>query len=368
MRILCLIQCSDLGGMEQSTLLFLRELQAMGHEPEMISLNPVGKLGPKLKQHGIPVSSSGYEGKWGWKSYLPLRRLLGRKHPDALVMVGHNLMASLAIGNLCAGRRIMDIRFHHQGVLSNRAWQIIYRVAYPRFKAITFPTRFIMEEAMAICPFLKEAPAGKCHKMPFPVVLAEVATPEQKRQARADLGLPEGIKLVGNAGWLVDRKRMDVFLSVAQLVLKQVPEARFVIAGDGPLKETLRRQAADLGIADKVLWLGWQQELGAFYDSLDVLLFNSDWDSMGRTPLEAMSQGIPVVASVVHGGLKEVISREEYGFLIDTHDIDRLAAHVTQILQDDALAARMSQAGRARIAEVGSPRKYAEAMLALLNP
>ncbi len=354
--------------MEQSTLLFLRELQAMGHDPEMISLNQVGKLGPRLKEAGIPVSSSGYEGKWGWKSYLPLRRLLRDKKPDALVMVGHNLMASLAIGKLCQGRRIMDIRFHHQGVLSSRAWQIIYRVAYPRFTAITFPTRFIMEEAMSICPFLKEAPAGKCHKMPFPVVLEDATTPEQKRQARAALGLPEGIKLVGNAGWLIDRKRMDVFLAVAQIVLGTVPEARFVIAGDGPLKGELQRLASTLGIADKVLWLGWQQDLRPFYQSLDVLLFNSDWDSMGRTPLEAMSHGVPVVASVVHGGLKEVVSREEYGMVLDTHDVVRLATEVARILQDDALASHRSEAGRARIAEVGSPRKYAEAMLNLMAP
>jgi glycosyltransferase involved in cell wall biosynthesis len=353
--------------MEQSTLLFLRELQAMGHETELISLNPVGELGPKLAEHGIPVSSSGYEGKWGWKSYLPLRRMLRDKHPDAFVMVGHNLMASLAIGNLCAGRRIMDIRFHHQGVLPNWAWRLIYRVANPRFKFITFPSRFIMNEAMAICSFLKEAPEGKCHKMPFPVVLEEITTPEQKRQARVALGLPEGIKLVGNAGWLVDRKRMDVFLSVAQLVLKQVPAARFVIAGDGPLKDDLHRHAEALGIADKVLWLGWQQDLERFYLSLDLLLFNSDWDSMGRTPLEAMSHGVPVVASVVHGGLKEVISREEYGIVLDTHDIPALSANVFKILKDDALASRMSQAGHSRIAEVGSPRKYAEAMLSLLN-
>ena len=87
-----------------------------------------------------------------------------------------------------------------------------------------------------------------------------------------------------------------------------------------------------LGLGNRIRWLGWQDDLQDFYRSLDVMLFTSDFDAMGRTPLEAMSHGVPVVASVVHCGLPEVIDSDEVGFLIRDHDISALAVKVAELL------------------------------------
>ena len=141
MRIFALIQCANLGGMEQSTVLLLDEFKKMGHEVELLSLNAMGSLGPVLAQHGIPGSGLGYQGKWGWRSFLSLRRALRARQADALVMVGHNLMAMLALGNFCRDRRVLSLHFHHQGVMPNWAWRLIYRVAMWRFRCIIYPSQ-----------------------------------------------------------------------------------------------------------------------------------------------------------------------------------------------------------------------------------
>src|SRR5690349_939115 len=117
MHVLNVIQCTNLGGMEQSALTLLSELQGQGHRVDMLSLNSVGALGPLLEQHGIPVHGIRYRGRGGWQSFRELRRRLAAVHPEALIMTGHNLLAMLALGDLCADRRLSMIHFHHDGVM-----------------------------------------------------------------------------------------------------------------------------------------------------------------------------------------------------------------------------------------------------------
>src|SRR5581483_10576503 len=73
----------------------------------------------------------------------------------------------------------------------------------------------------------------------------------------------------------------------------------FAIAGDGPERASLESLARETGISKSVRWLGWLKDMTSFYQALDVLQFNSDWDALGLTPVEAMSFGIPVVCSVL---------------------------------------------------------------------
>jgi glycosyltransferase involved in cell wall biosynthesis len=363
MKILILIQCTNLGGMEQAALELAKELRGRGHEPEFLSLTPVGDLGPVLESLGIPVSGIEYRGAFGWKSFLPLKKKLHAINADALIMFGHNLMGMLALGDFCRDRRLLTLHFHHQGVMHPLLWKLLYAIAGWRFSKVVFPSAFIRDEAIALSPWIRK----RSLIVRYPFASHPPVSLEEKRNARIALGIAKGGAVVGNAGWLIPRKRWDVFLRVAELVLKSRPDAQFVIAGDGPERTGLEALAAELGISDRIQWIGWQSDLAVFYQSLDVLLFNSDWDAMGRTPLEAMTYGVPVVASVTHGGLGEVMDSEEHGFFLREHDLEKLAGHIIRLLEDPVLAASTGNAGRMKIMEDGDSRKYAESMSSLLN-
>ena len=363
MRILVLIQCTNLGGMEQSALLLMDELKAMGHVVELISINELGALKKVLEEHDIPATGVGYHGTMGWRSFFPLKRTLRSKKADALIMVGHNLMAMLALGSFCRGNRILTLHFHHEGVKSNMGWRFLYAVSRWRFNRITYPTRFIADEALEIVPGMRKI----VRVIPYPFVLPPGREGNAKSEARTRLGIDPDYKLIGNAGWLIPRKRWDVFIGVAAQVAAVMPEARFVIAGEGPEKQNLLKLAENLGIQDKIFWLGWCDQLDDFYRALDVMLFNSDWDALGRTPLEAMSFGVPVVASVLHGGLKEVIDSKEFGFLLDRHDVKVLSSAVVNLLQNGDEAEKIGEKGRNRVRDIGSPRAHASSVLELLT-
>ncbi|MBV5327034.1 MAG: glycosyltransferase family 4 protein [Chlorobium sp.] len=362
MKIVNIMQCTALGGMEQASLRLMIGLQEQGHSCEVISLNPVAGLGPLLEKQGIPVTGLPYLGKGGWRSFPLIWRALRTVRADALIMTGHHLLAMLALGNLCRGRRLLAIHFHHTGVKPSWQWRLIYRIACNSFQAITFPSDFIRNEAEMLFPPLKSV----AHTVYNPLPSLPCSSVESRLLARHSLGLPLDIPIIGNAGWLIPRKRFDLFLQVAAKVLQSVPNALFLIAGDGEERTRLEALAAQLKISERIKWLGWQRDMTPFYHSIDVLLFNSDWDAMATTPLEAMGHGVPLVASNIHGGLKEIITGNEYGYLISTHDVDALAARVVFYLRNPLDAKKIAMAGRKRVAEVSSPPKLTSRVEELL--
>jgi glycosyltransferase involved in cell wall biosynthesis len=354
MRVCNIIQCANLGGMEHSSLLLLKYLQDRGHEVEFLSLQPLGGIAPLLAHHSIPAEGLAYRGTGGWRSIRDFRRRIRRTNCDALIMTGHNLLATEALGGFCADRRILSIHFHHAGVKPLWQWRLIYRSALAKFSAIVFPSDFIREEAEAIVPAMK----GVSHTVGCPIELWAPPTLAQRLQARQILGLPQHARIVGNAGWIIPRKRFDIFLKVARNLAAANPDTIFVIAGDGPEADAMKSLSVELGIADRVRWLGWQADLKPFYQSLDLLLFNSDWDAMGRTPLEALAFGVPAVASILQGGLQEILTRESYRPLFTTHDIDEMTNAALLILNDGPTASRVVDAGRRQLERLASPSRY----------
>lgn len=348
MRVLNLIQCAALGGMETSSLRLMRGLQARGHRVELMSLHPIGDLGPLLEEAGIAARGLNYRGVGGWRSLPLVRAAIARSPHDALLMTGHNLMASLALPAKGRRRRVLAMHYPHRGVMRDWHWRLLYRVVMARFDSITYPSDFVREEALRLLPALGRI----ARTVRNPLDLPPVTTPMARRRARRDFGLPEGAWVIGNAGHLIQHKRFDVLLDVAARLIGEVPECRVLIAGDGELRSRLEAQTHRLGIAERVTWVGRIADMSKFYEALDLLLFNSDWDAYPTTPLEAMAHGVPVVASSLYGGLAEVITGREHGVLLDSHDADALAQAALECRA--AKGSRPGRCARERVAELGA--------------
>lgn len=351
MLIANIIQCTNLGGMEKASLRLMVGLQRHGHICRLLSLNPLGNLEPLLHENDIQAVGLNYRGPSGFLSLREYRKALSSElaASDAVIMTGHNLMAMIGLGSFCRGHRVLAIHFHHEGVKSPWTWRAIYWLAKMRFRAVTFPSDFVRDEAEKLFP-----PIAKIsHTIRNPVQLPDESHPGNIAAARGRLGLPQAAPIIGNAGWLIPRKRWDVYLQVAQRIIDRVPEAVFLIAGDGPMRQELCRQADELGLGGRLRWLGWREDLADFYRSIDVLLFHSDWDAFPTTPQEAMTYGTPVVASVVNGGLKEIFAQYQPGFLTGRHDVVRLADEVVRLICDRELASACGRSGREAMQTLG---------------
>jgi glycosyltransferase involved in cell wall biosynthesis len=325
--------------MEQASLRLMRALQARGHELKLISLNPIGGLGPLLESAGISAIGLDYSTRGKIATLFDLGRTVRKEGVDALIMTGHNLAASLALGNVCRGHRMMAMHYHHEGVMPPWRWRLIYRAAKRRFQTVSFPSDYVRREAQAIYPPIRAI--AETIRNPFP--LPSRPDPGMRPAFRERIGVPADAPLIGNAGWLIRRKRFDVFLRTAAELLAARPDAHFVIAGDGEERTSLQELAGTLGVAHRIAWTGWLSEMPPFYAGIDALLFNSDWDAFPTTPVEAMSHGLPVVASLEHGGLGEVLDPTT-GWLLRRHDPKALAAAVVEALSREG----RSRGSRAR--------------------
>src|SRR5437763_11987545 len=170
--------------------------------------------------------------------------------------------------------------------------------------------------------------------------------------ARAQLGLPKTGKrfmtIVANLRNPV--KDHEVFLRAAAQVRAQVPDAAFVIAGEGELMPRLRELANQLGIAEDVHFIGRCDDVASLLFASHVGVLSSKAEGFANAILEYMAAGLPVVATDV-GGAREAIVESKTGHIVASGDDEAMAARIIQVLSDDENARTMGTRGKAIVAE-----------------
>lgn len=161
-------------------------------------------------------------------------------------------------------------------------------------------------------------------------------------RARQDLNLPADADVVCTVGRLTAIKQHRLWLDTIKRVSQSRPRVVALIAGDGELRRSLEGYAAQLGIADRVRFLGWRRDLATIYAATDVFLLTSRNEGTPVALIEAMASGVPGVSTDV-GGVKDVIVSTEVGARVADGDTDALAAAVASYCAD---AGGRHEAGR----------------------
>ncbi len=360
-RILNVIQCANLGGMEKVNLLRLVALKKRGHIVKMISINPIGELRSLLEEARIDHEGLAYKGPAGFLGIGDIRKKMREFSPDAIIQTGHNMAATAAMSGICVGRRLLCLQYHHSESLRLK-WKLIYWQALKTFNRITYCADFIRNEAIGIVPEMRarsEVLYDPC-EMPLMISLSE------KQKARRKLKLKPTEWVIGNGGWLIKRKRFDVFINVLAR-LNSIHPTRGLIAGDGPERAALKNFAKQKGIGGRILWLGWIKDIRNFYAALDVLEFNSDFDALCRTPIEASTLGIPSVCSLKDGGLNEIFGKIKGLEALNEHDESKLTNRCVQFLKNKKLGRSSSERLRIKLKAIGDPEDHARRVEALLG-
>jgi len=166
------------------------------------------------------------------------------------------------------------------------------------------------------------------------------------RTVGRDWGFPRLL----SAGRIVHQKGLDL----AMRALGDLKELNWEwqIAGDGPQMPVLQSLAEELGIDDRVHFLGWQsrEQLMKCYGKANVFVFPSRHEGMPNAMLEAMASGLPVIASCIAGS-EELVVNGETGYLVPSEDVEALQAALKQLLSDPALREQMGMASRQYVEE-----------------
>ena len=171
--------------------------------------------------------------------------------------------------------------------------------------------------------------------------------PARSREAVfRELGIEEPARLVVGVGRFTDQKGFDVLLDAFSNLVRRVPDARLLLAGEGERRPALEKQANQLGLASSVSFLGARRDTHDLMHASELVVVPSRYDVFPLVPLEAMMAGKPVVASNLPV-LREAIEPGVTGLLAELTP-KALADAVVQVLSDPAAAAQMGRCGRDR--------------------
>ena len=172
----------------------------------------------------------------------------------------------------------------------------------------------------------------------------------ERFQPRAESSLrkclvPAGEKVLSHVSNFREVKRVSDVIRIFARTAAEV-SARLLLAGDGPEIATAERVAAEAGVADRVHFLGEQEDVERVYGASDVFLLPSEHESFGLSALEALACGVPVVGTDA-GGLPEVVKDGRSGYLVEVGDVTSAADRAIRMLRDEPLRRAMGDAGRA---------------------
>jgi glycosyltransferase involved in cell wall biosynthesis len=189
------------------------------------------------------------------------------------------------------------------------------------------------------------------------VIHTGIETPRPAPRDRPKFGASDGDFVIGHLGAFTKEKGQDVAVAAASLLRESFPRARFLLAGEGPLSGEIRKRAPE-----NVHFPGFVADRAAFFAALDLFIMPSRSEAWGLAALEAMSYGVPVIASDV-GGLPEIVEPENGGWLIPAGDPTALAETITGVASEpDRLREQGRKASsRARLFSVDQMVEQTEA-------
>lgn len=215
--------------------------------------------------------------------------------------------------------------------------------AFTRYKIAKHTNYYYNAVDHAITPseFAKDWLVRHSIKTPVEVIPTGVPVPKPLDRAtvRQELGISPSHKVLLYAGRIAREKNMERLLKAASLAMRQDPRVRFWIVGDGPSRGDCTRTVRELGIGDRVHFVGFvpRAKLDPYYAAADLFLFGSTTETQGLVVAEAMTYGLPTVI-VRGGGASDAVVPGKTGFVVGDHPLEFAGALMRLLTEEDLYA------------------------------
>ncbi len=311
-----IIGSRQIGGAERFLMRLVGELNQ--HDHRAVALirpnSPLrSALDGKIEQAHVPMRNG-----WDLPSMLAIRRFINKRRPQ--------------IVQTYMGRAT---RLTHIPSKSN-AIHVARLGGYYKIKGYYEHADAWVGNTRGLCDYLIKngIPANRVYLIGNFTDVLPPAPPEELNALRRSLSIPVEAFILFSLGRFNHQKGFEDLLEAFSLLPRRIDSRPLYlcIAGDGPLNEALRSQADRLEIQDRVVWLGWQDNPGAYFDLSDILICSSRHETLGNVILEAWSHNLPVVSTMAPGPM-EIIKDGENGILVPSRNPGLLADGVEKVLE-----------------------------------
>ncbi len=344
LRVMFVHTFMPVGGAETLLVDLIRRFDRQRILPEVCCLKWPGPLGEAIRDE-VPFFSGLLSGKYDLRVLPRLTRLLKQRKMDAVVTVGAG--DRMFWGRLAAKAARVPVILT---ALHSTGWpDVIGRLN----RALTPITDGFIGVAEAHGRYLREVenfPASKVFVINNGIDVERFRPRPSSMELRKELGLPPDAPVIGIVAALRPEKNHEQFLRAAARVQAVLPQARFLIVGDGETRPALETLSRELKLEQHVVFAGTRSNVPDCLALMNVVVLTSHMEANPVTILEAMAAGKPFVAPRV-GSIAESIVEGETGFLTAPGSDEETAARLLEILQAPSLASRMGEAARRRAVE-----------------
>ncbi len=364
----------NVGGTERQFVEMVQRLNRHIFDPRVLVIRSYGKLRAELEVHHISVlclNFSASEGRFHYRSYLQLYRLLREMVRYFLHEKPHIVQSYLSWANICAtiagkiarvpiiltGRRaILDEKFLKFPVFPDQWLQNLSNCWATAVVANSYNVR---QRCLHRERFL---PAEKIRVLYNGVDLDAYRPAGMMGSLKGLLRIPEHSHIVGMVATIRPRKGHHILLKAAARIVREIPDTVFLLVGrDSGLQTELEDFANDLGIGKAIFFTGERDDVPEILSIIDILVSSSLYEGLSNALLEGMAAGKPIVATEIAGNA-EIVMHGQTGFIVPPGNPDALAEAIMRLLQDKALQKQMGKAGRQRAEKLfGMERMIREA-------
>jgi len=331
------------GGGEKWHFEFSSSLFQNGH-PVIVFTNTSGELRRRVIKSGIPAFGIRVQKLSFLNPFkiLSIARVLKRERVRLIIM---NLSSDMKVAGMAA--KLAGVK----------------RIIYRRGSAIpirnSFINRFlfrkVLDEVLANSYETKRTILMNNPKLIDPTKIRVIYNGMRFDQFNSKVSIPiyqgaEGEVVIGNAGRLVRQKAQEYLVDLAVELKKRKYNVKILIAGYGRLEAQLKEYARSSGVEDRIIFMGFIDDMKSFLDSIDIFVLTSLWEGFGYVIVEAMANRRPVVAFDVSSN-PEIIEDGRNGYLIPPYDIGLLSDRVVQLIENKKLRKQLGDYAKESVYE-----------------
>jgi glycosyltransferase involved in cell wall biosynthesis len=341
LRVVFGVTSRSWGGNEKWAAEAARGLAARGHRVTVLWTHP--SVLEELAARGLPSRRVRLWGDLNPVGFASLVRILRAERPDVVVLTKQREYWMGGLAARLSGRPLVVFRL---GLRRSLVDDFKRRTAFGRLADLIIVNSKAVSEAVLTSPWVDPA---RVRILMNGVATDEIA-PSSGRALMEALGAPAGAPVVCGAGRLTNQKGLDVLIAAFARVVRDVPEAWLVLLGEGGQREALEAEAECSGVRDHTIFAGHRDDVRIALSGADVYALSSRNEGMANTLLEAMSVGVPIVATDV-SGTREAVEHGTHALVVPPEDPEALASSIVLLLRDKELGARLGAAARARAVE-----------------
>ncbi len=347
LKILHIVSDSAPGGVPSLVYLLLKHRDKTRFEMA-VACRTNGPFYQEALSLGVKVYPIQMEKKLDWRGVLALWQICREWRPD--VVHTHANRAGLAgrIAAFLANRPIIIHSTHGLHLTEHHLPRRIFFLKRIEQLLGLLTTRLLAcsKSEAELFTRLKLVPARKQAVIENGIELEKFyqADTAKKRELKVALGFPPACFLISTIGRLTEQKAPQIFIEVAAKIAEACPDARFLIVGDGPMRVELESLSKIKKLDERLNFMGAveREKIPDILAAFDLFILTSLWEGFPFVVIEAMAAGVPVVSTATIGPIDQIIHGET-GLLAPVNDIEKLAEHALNLLQNPALARHLAQ-------------------------